>query len=92
MVAGSGKVPEHLPIPSTAPKPAVPKVKAEKPAPPIANDNVTLSPVAVRAQALSAAVNQTPEVRPEVVAAAKEAASRPPAPAAKVAEKLLLGD
>lgn len=90
MVSGSGKIPEGIPPVQRTPQPQAKPVKSDK-AP--ESDQVILSPRAVQAQTLASKVDRTPEVRPEKVAEAQAQAAvqAPLAPAAKVAEKLLLG-
>jgi anti-sigma28 factor (negative regulator of flagellin synthesis) len=94
MVQGSGKIPEQLQSIAKA----VPQVPVRKPSVPIekkpapATDQVTLSAKARQVQAMSAKVESVPEVRQDKVAEvqAKMKAKTVQAPAAKMAEKLLL--
>jgi hypothetical protein len=85
-VQGAGNIPDRIrAVPPVKAQPAARKAPAPAAQP---RDAVTLSPKAREAQNLSRQAEAAPEVRPQAVAQAK--AQKPSAPAAKVAEKLLL--
>lgn len=86
-IQGPGNIPDRIrAVPVVK---AQPQVRKAAPAPaPAPADQVTLSAQAREAQSLATQAEATPEVRPSAVAQAK--AQQPNAPAAKIAEKLLL--